>query len=72
MINKQKLKCLFGHHYYTIPHKVYLGILVCEGCQRFGHRQMNNGYLLYKFDVNGIIIPIDDSKPWWGCRFIDE
>ena len=54
MTNKQKIKCLFNHHKYTIPHKKYLHILLCKHCMRFGCRKTSTGYTSwYEFNEEG-------------------
>ncbi len=37
MTNKKQVKCLFGHHKYTISHyddKFKVNVLVCEYCKK--------------------------------------
>ena len=72
MTNKQKIKCLFGHHNYTIPHKQYLHILLCRHCKRFGYRKSSNGIETgYEFDEKGNMIhrkSSDDYETWYDKK----
>jgi len=52
--NKNKLKCLFGHHNYTIPDKDNPNILICSVCKRFGYRKYSDGYKIwYEYNEKG-------------------
>jgi len=55
--NKNKVKCLFGYHNYTIPDKNNPNILICDVCKRFGYCKYPNGYEgWYEYDEKGNII----------------
>jgi len=55
--NKNKVKCLFGHHNYTIPNKNNPNILICSVCKRFGYRKYSDGYKIwYEYDEKGNMI----------------
>lgn len=57
MNNKQKIKCLFGFHEYTIPDSRYRAILICKHCKRYGYRRNALGYdAWYEYDEEGNMI----------------
>jgi len=52
--NKNKVKCLFGYHNYTVPDKNNPEILICSVCKRFGYRKYSNRYKIwYEYDEKG-------------------
>jgi len=60
--NKNKLKCLFGYHNYTIPNKNNPNILICDVCERFGYRKYFGGLeMWYEYDEKGNEIHRKDS-----------
>ena len=67
-MNVQKIKCFFGYHKYTIPHKRYSIILLCRHCKRFGYRKWSNEYeLWFEYDERGNMIysKDDDGYEIW-------
>ena len=61
-MNKNKLKCLFGFHEYTIPNKDDPSILMCKHCMRHGYAKYSTGYeQWYDYDKNGNMIHFKDS-----------
>jgi len=67
--NKNKLKCLFGHHNYTIPNKNNPDILMCDVCERFGYCKDFDGYeIWYEYDEKGNVIHFkysDGYEEWY-------
>jgi len=67
--NKNKLKCLFGHHNYAIPNKNNPRILICDVCKRFGYCKYYDGYeVWYEYDKKGNRIHFknsDEYEEWW-------
>jgi len=61
---KNKLRCLFGHHNYTIPNKDNPDILICGVCKRFGYRKyFFSGFEeWYEYDKKGNRIHFKDSS----------
>jgi len=60
--NKNKVKCLFGHHNYTVPNKNNPNILICSVCKRFGYRKWASGYEeCYEYDKEGNMIHYKNS-----------
>jgi len=52
--NKNKVKCLFGYHNYTIPNKECPEILMCNICERFGYSKWSGGLeIRYEYDKKG-------------------
>jgi len=71
--NKNKVKCLFGHHNYTIPDKNNPDILICSVCKRFGYCKYSNGYKIwYEYNEGGNIIHCKDSSGLEIWREYDE
>jgi len=59
---KYEVKCLFGHHNYTIPDKNNPNILICSVCKRFGYRKYSDGYKMwYEYNEKGKKIHCKDS-----------
>ena len=55
--NAAKIKCLFNHHKYTIPHKKSPHILLCDHCMRFGYCKYSDGFeTWYEYNEKGNII----------------
>jgi len=67
--NKNKVKCLFGYHNYTIPDKDNPEILICDVCKRFGYRKYSNRYeIWYEYDEKGNMIHCkysDGYEEWY-------
>ena len=60
----QKIKCLFGHHKYTVPAKDRPGAFMCEYCMRFGYWKIPYGNELWlEWDESGELI-------WYGSKRI--
>jgi len=60
--NKNKVKCLFGYHNYTVPNKNNPNILICDVCKRFGYRKWSSGFeIWYEYDEKGNEIHYKDS-----------
>jgi len=61
--NKNKVKCLFGYHNYTVPDKNNPEILICDVCKRFGYRNYFGGYeVWYEYDEKGNMIHLKYSS----------
>ena len=55
MITKYRIKCLFGHHEYTIPIRVFSTQLICKHCRRAGHiiRDAKGVEIWFEYDARG-------------------
>ena len=63
ILNSQRIKCLFGYHKYTIPHKELPYILLCVHCKIFGYHKDSSGYeVWYEYDERRNIIHWKDSN----------
>jgi len=71
--NKNKVKCLFGYHNYTIPDKNNPDILICDVCKRFGYSEWSNRYEIWcEYDGKGNRIHWKDSDGYEVWYEYDE
>jgi len=71
--NKNLVKCLFGHHNYTIPDKDNPDILLCKYCKRFGYSKYPSGLeIWYKYNEKGNMIHCKTSSGYEAWFEYDE
>jgi len=70
---KNKLKCLFRYHNYTIPNEDNPNILICSVCKRFGYRKWSSGLeVWYEYDEKGNLIHRKNSRGYEVWYEYDE
>ena len=66
----QKIKCLFGKHVYTIPHKEEPDILLCKHCKRHGYYVDPDTFEIWiEYDADGEVIDYKERSKWAFANF---
>ena len=61
-IKANKIKCLFGHHEYSVPTKKGKQFL-CAHCERAGHVTFHNGMeTWYEYNEDGFLTRLSNSQ----------